>query len=150
MTKESFIDTVKAVSPNPADAVTYNKWKILLLLFLANMLNFFDRTIPAIIIEPLRFEFNLSDLQLGFVAASFTLVYAIAGLPFGRLADKGSRKKIIGWGLMAWSGFTALNAAAWNFVSFFLVRMGVGVVIYFLPKNAHAPWVFLCSVCHSV
>lgn len=127
MTKESFIDTVKAVSPNPADAVTYNKWKILLLLFLANMLNFFDRTIPAIIIEPLRFEFNLSDLQLGFVAASFTLVYAIAGLPFGRLADKGSRKKIIGWGLMAWSGFTALNAAAWNFVSFFLVRMGVGV-----------------------
>lgn len=127
MSKEHFIDTVKAVSPNPANAVTYNKWKILLLLFLANMLNFFDRTIPAIIIEPLRFEFNLSDLQLGFVAASFTLVYAIAGLPFGRLADKGSRKKIIGWGLMAWSGFTALNAAAWNFVSFFLVRMGVGI-----------------------
>lgn len=104
-----------------------SKWKILFLLFLANLLNFFDRTIPAIIIEPLRFEFNLSDLQLGFVAAAFTLVYAVAGLPFGRLADKGPRKKIIAWGLMIWSGFTALNAAAWNYVSFFLVRMGVGI-----------------------
>lgn len=125
MSKDTYASAVTTAVPH--DHARVNKWKILFFLFLANMLNFFDRAIPSIIIEPLRFEFNLSDLQLGFVAAAFTLVYAVAGIPFGRLADKGSRTKIMAWGLIIWSGFTALNAAAWNYVSFFLVRVGVGI-----------------------
>jgi MFS family permease len=100
---------------------------ILLLLFLANLLNFFDRTIPAIITEPLRKEYGLSDLQLGLVSAAFTLVYAVAGLPLGGLADTGARRKVLGWGLVVWSAFTGLNALTWSFASFFLVRLGVGV-----------------------
>lgn len=102
-------------------------WRILILLFLANLLNFFDRTIPAIIIEPIRHEWDLSDLQLGIVGSAFTVIYAIAGLPLGRLADSWSRKKIIGWGLAIWSAFTALNGYAWNYLSFVSVRMGVGI-----------------------
>ena len=35
-----------------------NAWRILFLLFLANLFNFFDRTIPAIIIEPIRLEWR--------------------------------------------------------------------------------------------
>ena len=31
-----------------------NAWRVLFLLFLANLFNFFDRTIPAIIAEPIR------------------------------------------------------------------------------------------------
>ncbi|WP_436868914.1 spinster family MFS transporter [Acinetobacter courvalinii] len=104
-----------------------NKWKVLFLLFLANFLNFFDRTIPAIIMEPLRLEYQLSDLKVGLIAAAFTLIYAIAGLPLGRLADVGSRKNIMSCGLMIWSGFTALNSLAWNYWSFLLIRLGVGV-----------------------
>lgn len=104
-----------------------NAWRILFLLFLANLFNFFDRTIPAIIIEPIRLEWSLSDLQLGLIGTAFTLVYAIAGVPLGRMADTGSRRKIMGWGLAAWSGLTALNGMAWNFWSFLLIRMGVGI-----------------------
>ncbi len=58
-----------------------NAWRILFLLFLANLFNFFDRTIPAIIIEPIRMEWHLSDFQLGIIGTAFTIVYAIAGLP---------------------------------------------------------------------
>lgn len=101
--------------------------KILALLFLANLINFFDRTIPAILAEPIRLEWGLSDTQLGLVAAAFTVVYAIAGLPLGRLADTWVRTRILGWGLILWSGFTGLNALAWNYWSFFLMRMGVGI-----------------------
>lgn len=104
-----------------------NAWRILFLLFLANMFNFFDRTIPAIIIEPIRKEWSLSDLQLGLVGTAFTIVYAIAGVPLGRMADNGSRRKIMGWGLAAWSGLTAVNGFAWNFWSFLLIRMGIGI-----------------------
>jgi len=104
-----------------------NAWRILFLLFLANLFNFFDRTIPAIIIEPIRLEWSLSDLQLGLIGTAFTIVYALAGIPLGRMADTGSRRKIMGWGLAAWSGLTALNGMAWNFWSFLLIRMGVGI-----------------------
>lgn len=104
-----------------------NAWRILFLLFLANLFNFFDRTIPAIIIEPIRLEWGLSDLQLGLIGTAFTIVYALAGVPLGRMADTGARRKIMGWGLAAWSGLTALNGMAWNFWSFLLMRMGVGI-----------------------
>lgn len=104
-----------------------NAWRILFLLFLANLFNFFDRTIPAIIIEPIRMEWGLSDLQLGLIGTAFTIVYAMAGLPLGRMADTGARRKIMGWGLATWSGLTALNGFAWNFWSFLLIRMGVGI-----------------------
>jgi MFS family permease len=102
-------------------------WTVLVLLFLANLLNFFDRTIPAILNEPIRVEWGLDDFRLGLIAAAFTVVYAVAGLPIGRLADRGSRKRVLGWGIALWSAFTAANALAWSFGSFLLARMGVGI-----------------------
>ena len=113
-------------SPTPSPQAS-NAWRVLFLLFLANLFNFFDRTIPAIIIEPIRMEWHLSDFQLGIIGTAFTLVYAIAGLPLGRMADNGSRKKIMGWGLAVWSGLTAINGLAGSFWTFLLVRMGVGI-----------------------
>lgn len=104
-----------------------NARRILFLLFLANLFNFFDRTIPAIVIEPLRLAWDLSDFQLGLGGTAFTVVYAIAGIQLGRMADRGSRRKIMGWGLAAWSGLTAATGAAWGFWSFLLIRMGVGI-----------------------
>lgn len=68
------------MQPSPQAA---NAWRVLFLLFLANLFNFFDRTIPAIIIEPVRHEWSLSDFQLGLIGTAFTLVYAVAGLPSG-------------------------------------------------------------------
>ena len=100
---------------------------MLFLLVLANLLNFFDHTILAILDEPIRLEWGLDDLQLGIIAAAFTVVYAVAGLPLGRLADRGSRTRVMGWGIAVWSAFTAANAAAWSFGSFLVARMGVGV-----------------------
>jgi len=100
---------------------------VLTVLFLANLFNFFDRAVPAIVIEPIRKEWDLSDLQIGILSAAFTVVYAIAGIPLGRMADTGSRKKIMGWGLIFWSAFTALGAASWNFASFLATRIGVGI-----------------------
>jgi MFS family permease len=60
-------------------------------------------------------------------ALFYTVVYALAGIQLGRMADIGSRRKIMGWGLAVWSGFTALTGAAGSFMSFLIIRMGVGV-----------------------
>ncbi|GAA3958909.1 MFS transporter [Gordonia caeni] len=99
----------------------------LIALFLANLLNFFDRAIPAVVAEPIKIEFALSDLELGLITSAFTVVYAIAGLPLGRLADRADRPKIIGAGLLVWSGLTAATGAAGSYALFLLARLGVGV-----------------------
>jgi MFS family permease len=97
------------------DKQANNAWRVLILLFLANLFNFFDRVIPAVVAEPIRKEWDLSDVQLGLVLSAFTIVYAVAGLPLGRLADTTSRKKIMGFGLMAWSLLTGATGAAWSY-----------------------------------
>lgn len=104
-----------------------NAWRILAMLFLANLLNFFDRAIPAIVMEPLRTEWALSDLQLGLIFSAFTLTLGFASFPLGFLADKRPRKLIIGCGLVVWSLFTGLTSIAWNFSSFLFLRIGLGV-----------------------
>ncbi len=104
-----------------------NAWRVLFVLFLANFLNMYDRTMPGIINEPIRLEFGLQDLQLGLLSTAFTVVYGICGLPLGRLADTRSRKMIIGCGLIVWSMFTALSGFARSFYSYLFMRIGVGV-----------------------
>ena len=48
------------------------------MLFLVNVLNFYDRQTLAAILEPLRHEFSLSDTQLGGLFTLFTVVFALA------------------------------------------------------------------------
>lgn len=104
-----------------------NAWRVLALLFLVNLLNFFDRTIPAVVLEPLRLEFDLSDTKLAILSMAFTIIYAFAGIPLGRLSDTKSRKGVLAVGLTVWNGFTALTGAAWSYTSLVLIRMGVGI-----------------------
>src|SRR5450759_106963 len=75
---------VRSKSVGPALAV----------LFLVNVLNFYDRQTLAAILEPLRHEFSLSDTQLGGLFTLFTVVFALAGLPLGKLADTRSRRRL--------------------------------------------------------
>jgi MFS family permease len=100
---------------------------ILALLFLVNLLNFYDRQILAFVTEPVRLEWNLSDTQIGWIGTAFTLVYAAIGLPLGRLADRLSRTRLLAASVAVWSLFTAASGAAWGYWSMFAARMGVGI-----------------------
>lgn len=101
--------------------------RILALLTVANVLNFYDRAVPAVVVEPVRREFGLTDTEIGILSAAFILVYAVAGILLGRMADRGSRRKVMAIGLIVWSLFTALSGGAWSFASMLIFRLGVGV-----------------------
>jgi MFS family permease len=99
----------------------------LLVLFLLNTLNFFDRTVLGAVVEPLRREWALTDAQVGAIGTAFTLLYAVVGLPLGRLADAGTRTVLLGAGALLWSAMTAASGLASSFASLFAARMAVGV-----------------------
>lgn len=99
----------------------------LAILFAINLLNFYDRNIPAAIVEPLRKDWGLSDVQIGWLGTAFTLLYAMVGVPFGRLSDRTQRSRLLGIGLAAWSLLTAACGLAWSYSVLFAVRLGVGI-----------------------
>ncbi|MBX3280399.1 MAG: MFS transporter [Acidobacteria bacterium] len=102
-------------------------WFALWVLFGINLMNFFDRQIPAAVTEPIRMEWGLSDTDIGLLATAFTLIYAAAGVPLGRLADRGERTKVLAYGVTIWSVLTAASGLAWNYSSLFAARLGVGI-----------------------
>jgi len=104
------------------------KRSVILLLTLAYTLNSADRTLIAIIGQPLKVDLNLSDAQLGvLIGTAFATLYAFSGLPIARLAERFNRVIIISTALAVWSTLTALCGAAANFTQLLMLRMAVGV-----------------------
>src|SRR4029077_5925623 len=54
-------------------------------------------------------------------------LYAVVGLPLGRLADVGRRKWVLAVGVGLWSLLTLGSGFAWSFWSLCVLRLGVGV-----------------------
>ncbi len=99
----------------------------LFVLFLINFLNFFDRFLPGVVLEPIRKEFGLTDTMSGALGTAFILIYAVAGIPLGRLADRMKRTHILGYGVAAWSLATAASGMVSNFTGLLFARLAVGV-----------------------
>ncbi|HEX5066649.1 MAG TPA: MFS transporter, partial [Myxococcota bacterium] len=101
---------------------------VLGLLLVVYVVNFIDRSIVNILLEPLKQEFHPSDTALGFLSGpAFAIFYATLGIPIARWADRGVRRDIIALALFLWSGMTALCGLARTFPQLMLARIGVGV-----------------------
>ena len=99
----------------------------LVVLFAINLMNFFDRQIIGGVGEGIRREWALSDTALGLLGTVFTLLYAVVGLPLGRLSDRRERRFILAAGVFAWSLLTAASGIARSFAQLIVARLGVGV-----------------------
>jgi len=100
----------------------------LAVLFLGYVVNFIDRSILSILLEPIKLELELSDTQLGLLGGlAFALFYSTLGIPIAALADRWSRVKVLSIAMVIWSGMTAICGLAQGFTMLLLARIGVGV-----------------------
>jgi MFS family permease len=96
-----------AAAPAPGAART------LWLLMLLSALAFMDRQILAVLTEPVKAEFGLSDLQVGLVTGlGFALCFAAVALPMGRWADRHERRGLVAWSRGIGGVLAALGALA--------------------------------------
>src|SRR5579863_5945908 len=115
--------SVSAPWPRPRQA-----WYAVAVFTAALTVNFLDRGILNLLVEPIKRDLHLSDLQMSLVLGfAFACFYVILGLPIARLADSRSRRTIVGVGIAIFSLMTALCGFAQNFWQLFLCRVGVGV-----------------------
>ncbi len=91
-------------------------------------LNQLDRQLMSILLEPVRREFALTDIQLGLLSGlAFSAIYTTLSIPAAIWAVNHSRRNLIAVAATVWGGMTALCGAAQSFGQLFLARLGVGV-----------------------
>jgi MFS family permease len=103
-------------------------WVVLGLLTLIYISSFVDRQIIAVLAPQIQQELALSNFQVGLLyGTAFSFIYAICGIPMGRLADLYSRKWMIIAGLIVWSLMTFISGFASSLTFLIVARFFVGV-----------------------
>lgn len=98
------------------------KWEVLALLWMAFFLNQADRQIYNTLLVPIKESLKLTDGEAGLIATLFSLVFAVLVPLSGFVADKLSRKWIIVFSIMLWSGATIVSGACTGLVLFIIFR----------------------------
>jgi MFS family permease len=99
----------------------------LLLLTALNLLNYADRNVLFAVQPLVQAEFHISKAQLGYLASAFLLCYMFAAPFVGPLADRYSRKLIIAFGAIFWSGLTLLTAFTHTYTELLVRHTLVGI-----------------------
>ena len=103
-------------------------WYVVGVFILAYTFSFIDRQILSLLVQPMKRDLGISDTQVSLLLGiAFAVIYAIMGLPIGRLVDRRHRVSIISIGVFTWSLMTALSGTAKVYWQLFTFRVGVGI-----------------------
>jgi MFS family permease len=113
---------------SPALPSARTRWWLLGVLFITAIVSYSDRLILSMLVDPLSADLGLSDAQVGLLQGpAFTLVYVFTALPFGRLADRYSRRRLLLAGATLWCAATVLCGLAPSAGVFLAGRLLLGV-----------------------
>jgi MFS family permease len=108
-------------------------------LVLAYVLAFVDRQVLNLLVEPLKRELGLSDLQVSLLQGpAFALFLSAAGLPLGRLIDRARRLTVLTLGVAAWSLAAAACGLAPTYLVLLACRIGVGAGEAVMTPSAYS------------
>ena len=107
---------------------TMQRWYVLIMMVLVYTLSIADRYVISTVLEPIRLELQLTDSGIAFLTGvSLALFYVVLGFPISWLIDRGNRRNIIAFCLVAWSVMTAFCGLSKNYIQLLLSRIGVGI-----------------------
>jgi len=116
--------TPAAAAPFPTPAVGWYATIILALMYWFSVL---DRFIIGLMVDPIKRDLGLTDLQFGMLhGTAFAVTFAVVGIIAGALADRFNRRWVIFTGVTIWSLATAACGLAQSFWHMLYARVGVG------------------------
>ncbi|WP_157994587.1 MFS transporter [Peristeroidobacter agariperforans] len=96
-----------------------------------------DLTLTALLIEPMKQEMALTDIDIGLLQGSaFGLAFGIASIPMGRMIDRYSRVRLMTFGLVLWTFAIVGTGLARSFTVLVICRVFLGVVAALLIPAA--------------
>jgi len=98
----------------------------LILLALLNAVGFMDRVVVAVVAQPVKAEFALSDMSVGLLGGTaFALMNTLISLPVARAAEKWSRARLTSVFALLGSLFTLLAGFSTGFGQLLVCRLGM-------------------------
>lgn len=104
-----------------------NAHLVLLVCTLLFMINYMDRQVLSVVMEPMKLDLGLTDSQAGAIQTVFLMSMAVITIPAAYLVDRWSRRKTIGLMAVWWSIFTFVTGLGRSFWGVLLPRTMVGV-----------------------
>jgi len=103
-------------------------WTVVAILIATAVLSYTDRQVLSLLVDPIRGDLGISDTQISLLlGTAFAVVYGVAGIPLGYLADRISRRNLIFAGVSVWSLGTIACGFSHNFRELFASRIIVGL-----------------------
>ncbi|HEY4039721.1 MAG TPA: MFS transporter [Burkholderiaceae bacterium] len=123
------VDAVQlAASPTSTRPSWVAQWYVLIMMCAVYTLSIADRYVISTVLEPIRLELRLTDFMVNMSAGlPLAIFYLAFGFPLSWLIDRGSRRNIVAFCLVAWSAMTMLCGRAQSALQFGLARIGVGI-----------------------
>jgi len=103
------------------------RWQLLLLLFLAGVINYLDRSALSVAAPLITKDLGLSPADLGIVFSIFFVGYAMFNFIGGWASDRFGGKRVFAGAMAVWSAFCGLTAVATGFISLLVIRVIFGV-----------------------
>ncbi|WP_026565062.1 MFS transporter [Bacillus sp. UNC41MFS5] len=100
---------------------------VLVMLFLAGVVNYLDRSALSIAAPFITEDLHLSPTQLGIVFSSFSVGYAIFNFIGGMASDKYGAKLTLFVAMIVWSLFSGAIALAFSLASLIVIRVLFGM-----------------------
>ncbi len=100
---------------------------VLIILFLLYVLNFADRSIMAIVLEPMKQALQLTDAQVGATQSIFLLGVGLLMIPGSIFVERWSRRKTLGFMALIWSIATFATGLGTRFWHIMTARFAVGI-----------------------
>ena len=116
---------------------SWYKWEVLLLLWMAYLLNQGDRQVFNTVLPAIRDALNLTDTSVGLIATIFNLFYAVMVPVGGWAGDRFSRKWVTTISILFWSVATMFTGLATSFMWLVVLRSVAtgGGEAFFGPAN---------------
>ena len=116
---------------------SWYKWEVLLLLWMAYLLNQADRQVFNTVLPAIRDALTLTDTSIGLIATIFNLCYAFMVPMGGWVGDKFSRKWVVTIAILFWSVATMFTGLATGVIMLILMRSVAtgGGEAFFGPAN---------------
>jgi len=110
--------------------IGHYRYRILALVFMATTINYFDRSIVAVMAPTLQKLFDWSNKDYAAIMVSFKIAYGLGLLFMGGVIDRLGTKIGYTISIVIWSIFGMLHAAirpAFSLIGFIVARFGLGI-----------------------
>jgi MFS family permease len=103
-------------------------WYVIITLMIGYLFAFLDRTMIGLMVAPIQADLDISDTKMSLLMGlAFTILYSIAGVPMGFIADRWNRVRIIKYGAVIWCIMTAACGLSTSYWQLFVARVFVGL-----------------------